>query len=58
MAQLPDVAVVVEDLILFVVGYKVLFDQIVINDRRFDCLLILLDFALLLELFLDVLLHP
>ena len=58
VAQLPNVAVVVEDLVLLVVGDKVLLDQRVINDRRLDGLLVLLDLALLLELLLDVLLHP
>ena len=58
VAQLPDVAVVVEDLVLLVVGDKVLLDQRVINDRRLDGLLVLLNLALLLELLLDVLLHP
>ena len=58
MSQLPNLTViVVKDLILTIVLYHVLSDELVIDNSRSDSFLVLLDLLLCLKLILNVALH-
>ena len=58
MGQLPNLTIIViEDLILAIVLHHVLPDELVVNDSRPDCLLVLLNLLLGLQLVLNVTLH-
>ena len=58
MGQLPNLPIIViEDLILAIVLDHVLADELVVDDSRPDCLLVLLNLLLGLQLVLNVTLH-
>ena len=58
MGQLPNLTIIViEDLILAIVLHHVLPDELVVDDGRPDCLLVLLNLLFGLQLVLNVTLH-
>ena len=58
MSQLPNLTIIViEDLILAIVLNHVLTNELVVDDSRPDCLLVLLNLLLGLQLVLNVTLH-
>ena len=58
MGQLPNLPIIViEDLVLAIVLNHVFPDELVVDDSRPDCLLVLLNFLLGLQLVLNVTLH-
>ena len=57
MGQFPNLASVIEDFVLSVVGCEILLDKEVIDNGWLDRFLILLNLALFLQFVLNMLLH-